>query len=216
MKILKYKIFIILFGCFAFQNVNAASINIGFDQVGTPTVDLIGVTNGTVLDSALITDWALSYDDVSGSGLFSMSANAAKIGAVNVNSQIFTTNTNGSLHVEGLVTLASDASALAYFIGDLAVTVDVNDVDNTTIFNVSPVSLFGPTQTGLELFDVNGGGGNSAIGAVMDFNISSSFLAIVDSPFPIYSPVPVPAAFWLFSSGLIGLIAMERKKLHIG
>ena len=42
--------------------------------------------------------------------------------------------------------------------------------------------------------------------------MTSSALAIVDNPFPVYSAVPVPAAIWLFASGLIALTGFYRRK----
>ncbi len=49
----------------------------------------------------------------------------------------------------------------------------------------------------------------------VSFQFNSSVLAAVDSAFPVYSPVPLPAAFWLFFSGLIGLIAIGKRKSHM-
>jgi hypothetical protein len=78
---------------------------------------------------------------------------------------------------------------------------------DTTWFNVSDISENpGSTSSGT-FFDLDG------------FMTYSSNLAGVDSVFPgigtaLYrvSAVPVPAAAWLFGSGLIGLIGLARRK----
>ena len=52
---------------------------------------------------------------------------------------------------------------------------------------------------------------NSTIGIHMNFALSAGDSATFDTRFEV-NPVPVPAAVWLFSSGLLGLLGAARRK----
>ena len=49
-------------------------------------------------------------------------------------------------------------------------------------------------------------------GSFLDFEVTSTLLAFVDNPYPVYAPVPIPAAAWLFGSGLLWLVGIARRK----
>lgn len=69
------------------------------------------------------------------------------------------------------------------------------------------------TSTASQLHSDVDHGGNSidSIGIHLNFTLSPGDTAIFDSSWKV-SPVPVPAAIWLLSSGLIGLIGFARRK----
>ncbi len=52
---------------------------------------------------------------------------------------------------------------------------------------------------------------NSTIGIHMNFDLSAGDKVTFNTLFDI-TPVPVPAAVWLFGSGLLGLVAVARRK----
>ena len=100
------------------------------------------------------------------------------------------------------------------FVGDMVVDVVTSDTDQTTIFTLNPRVFSGQDLPGFLLTDFIDEEPSPFIGDIFNFQLSSSLLAIADSPFPVYSPVPVPAAVWLLGSGLLGLAAVGRKKTH--
>jgi len=55
------------------------------------------------------------------------------------------------------------------------------------------------------------GGANNTIGIHMNFGLSAGDSVTFDTLFDV-TPVPVPAAVWLFGSGLIGLAGIARRK----
>lgn len=67
---------------------------------------------------------------------------------------------------------------------------------------IAPVSQ-GPT---LYIGDVN-----STIGIHMNFDLSAGDTATFDTLFEV-NPIPVPAAVWLFGTGLLGLVGVARRK----
>ena len=54
---------------------------------------------------------------------------------------------------------------------------------------------------------------NDTIGIHMTFDLSAGDKVTFNTLFEIV-PVPVPAAVWLFASGLLGLVGIARKKAH--
>ena len=55
---------------------------------------------------------------------------------------------------------------------------------------------------------------NSTIGIHMNFAISAGDSVTFDTIFDV-TPVPVPAAVWLFGSGLVGLVGFARRKQKV-
>jgi len=70
---------------------------------------------------------------------------------------------------------------------------------SATIFPVSDGPLF------------HSGDVNTSIGIAMSFDLTAGDTADFTTSFEV-NPVPVPAAIWLFGSGLLGLIGMARRK----
>ena len=58
------------------------------------------------------------------------------------------------------------------------------------------------------------GAANSTIGIHMKFDLSAGDKVTFNTLFDV-TPVPVPAAVWLFGSGLLGLVAVARKKARM-
>jgi len=83
-------------------------------------------------------------------------------------------------------------------------------------FGGSPYGEVGNSVLGFSFSFLAGAGSSLLIGgsytdaSFLDATISSTTLGIV--PAAPVSAVPVPAAVWLFSSGLVGLIGMARRK----
>lgn len=209
------KFSVLLFGCLLQQNVSAA-----FIEIGSRTSELIGIERvvdvrtfpgGALLDTGIITNWSLSYDDVTDDGeliitAFLTSAPSSS-SAFEVTSTSLSANANGSLRVVGGVNV--EGFGVVPFSGDIAVTVDTDFVEQTTLFTLNLLEILNTDQKGLLIE-------TSLVGSPFDiaanFELFSGLSSIVGNPFPIYSSVPVPAAVWLLGSGLLGLVAMGRKK----
>ncbi len=106
---------------------------------------------------------------------------------------------NADLGTGGLIDLILDFSPT---VGDgfLIVDNDGTDIINGEFFGLAEGAMFDELFAGhLYTFDITyfGGTGNDIV-----LNVVSS------------SVVPVPPAVWLFSSGLIGLIGIARRKAH--
>ncbi len=262
MEILKYKFYIILFVCVFSQPISASpSVDesgnsvvhrIGSSGDGSEVFNLLDTSSGVVLDSAGIIDWHFFYDDTNGTGSFNILANSTKAGNIDVSSALLSTNTDGSLHVNGFVSFV-DGSVLSYFTGDIVATAEADFVSDVTLFSLNTLDVLDVQLSGLQLFSFNdatsspledefilavnsffvGGlvdpllanfinanpdlvsGAFNGNSTALSFQLNSSALAAVDSVFPVYSPVPLPAAFWLFFSGLLGLITLGKRQLHV-
>jgi hypothetical protein len=66
----------------------------------------------------------------------------------------------------------------------------------------------GPISDGPTLYS---GAVNSTIGIHMNFDLSAGDKVTFNTLFDV-TPVPVPAAVWLFGSGLLGLVAVARRR----
>ena len=187
-------------------NASATVFNASLDSFGGPTLDIRNPGDGSVIYSGAISGGAIGYDSVTGDGSFDLSANLTSLAATSLHDTAVTTNSNGSLHFEGLVDFGGLGTTNNHFLGDLEVGYNYDAISDVAQFTYSPISAFG---TGVPGFLIQDG---PMAGALMDFNASSSFLAFVENPFPSYSPVPVPAAVWLFGSGLIGLFGLAGKR----
>ena len=74
------------------------------------------------------------------------------------------------------------------------------------IFNPNNIQV---SVDGVEQFNVNGTFENGSFGF---YNFSQQNVRYAGITEEIAPPVPVPASFWLFTSGLIGLAGMRKKK----
>lgn len=187
-------------------SANAALINVGYDDFNNPSLNSINPNDGASDFLANITNWVLLYEDNDGTGTLSINASSDFIGNMEINNAILTTNSNGSLHVDGTIDFLGFGGFSANFIGDIAITYDYDEMNDVTVFGFSPIELVGLDYSGLLMLD------GPFLGHLLDFNVTASALAYVENPFPVYSPVPLPAAVWLFGSGLIGLIGLARRK----
>lgn len=186
-------------------NTYAALVNVGYDDFNSPSLNLINPNDGTSNFSANITNWVLLYEDSDGTGTLSINASADFLGDIEINNAILTTNSNGSLHVDGTIDFLGLGSSGNFF-GDMAITSNYDDMADVTVFGFSPIEFTGLDYSGLLMID------GPLLGNLLDFNVTASALAYVENPFPVYSPVPVPATAWLFGSGLIGLAGFARCK----
>lgn len=89
---------------------------------------------------------------------------------------------------------------------ELVIDFSTDLVSDTTLFTLSTLDTDKDGVAGIMINNTFGSGFN---GLSLDINGTMSLLAAVDSsPYPTY--VPVPAAIWLFASGLIGLMGFSR------
>ena len=88
----------------------------------------------------------------------------------------------------------------------MAITASWDEFNNVTTFDFNPLTFDGSNHNGFLMTD------GLFAGDLLEFHASSSLLAIIDNPFPVYSPVPAPAAIWLFGSGFLSLIGLARRK----
>lgn len=181
----------------------AELINVGYDDFNNPSLNIIDPADGSTTFTSLINNWQFLYEDTDGTGSLSINSTMNLLGAVEINTASVTTNTNGSLHVAGTIDFL-DLGSQGDFLGDFIVTVDYDFSNNVTVFNFDPIVGSGLNYAGLLM--TNG----PEAGSLLDFQVTSSLLAIIDNPFPTY--VPVPAAIWLFGSGLLALAGFSRKK----
>ena len=186
-------------------SVNATLINVGYDDFNDPYLNAVDYFSEVRPMASSITDWNLLYEDTDGTGILNISSISTEFGNININNATLTTNNDGSLHVLGTIDFLTLGTSSSFF-GDMAVTLEWDEFSNATIFNFNPLAFDGSNHSGLFMSD------GPLAGNLLEFHVTSSLLAIVDNPFPVYSPVPVPTAFWLFGSGLIGLAGFARRK----
>lgn len=189
------------------QQAHSEIVNVGYDGFNNPTLNVIDAVDGSTPFASLITDWQLLYDDIDGTGTLTINATQNDLGIIEINNGSVTTNNIGSLHVNGTIDFIG-LSTSGNFFGDMVITVDYDDNNQVTIFNFDPIANSGISYDGFLMTS------GPLAGQLLDFHVTSSLLAIVDNPFPNYSRVPVPAAAWLFGSGLMGLIGIARRKAH--
>ena len=151
---------------------------------------------GGIHGSGTTTDGWIYYDESTGQGTFDLTATVDMLGLVEIYNTSITTNTNGSLHLDGWVRFGDpDATGYQVF-GDMIVSYEYEWEGDYTVFTFSPIAYAGLDQDGLFMPD------GPFAGHVLDFEVLSSFLAYEGNPFPQYAAVPLPAAVWLLISGL--------------
>ena len=185
-------------------SVNATLINVGYDTYNAPYLNAVDLFSEDRPMTSSITNWSLLYEDTDGTGTLNISSHSAIYGDMDINNATLTTNNDGSLHVLGTLDYLTQGSSSS-FSGDMAITVTWDDFNNATIFEFNPIAFVGSNHNGLFIND------GLLAGNLLEFQVTSSLLAIVDNPFPVYSAVPVPAAIWLFASGLIALTGFSSR-----
>jgi len=161
-----------------------------------PQLDIVSPGDGGVLDSGTISDATLIYDNGNGEGSFDLLASLGLIGDMQLHSTTITTNSDGSLAFDGLISFGMVPSTSYHYFGNLAVDYNYDSDSDVVDFTFSPIALPGLAYDGFFMPD------GPFAGHLIDFEIHLYLLAYVDNPFPVYSPVPAPAALWLFASGL--------------
>ena len=195
----------ILTGLLVAQSTHAALINMGFDTYNSPYLNAVDYFSEERPMTSLITSGGLSYEDTDGTGTLNINSSSTIYGDMEINNAILTTNNNGSLHVVGTINFLTLGTS-STFLGDMAITYGLDDSNSVTLFSYNPIAYNGSNHNGLLMND------GPFAGHLLEFNTTTSLLAEIDNPFPVYSPVPVPAAVWLFGSGLIGLVGFSRRK----
>lgn len=184
---------------------DAALFSIGFDTYNTPYLNAVNYLSDARPMTSLITGGGLSYEGADGTGALNISSSSAIYGDMEINAANITTNDDGSLHVNGTMNFLTLGSSASFF-GDMAITAGWDDSGSVTMFDLGPIAFVGSNHDGLLMLD------GPFAGHLLEFHVTSSLLAIVDNPFPMYSPVPIPPAVWLLSSGLIGLAGLARRR----
>jgi hypothetical protein len=175
-----------------------------FDTFNSPALNVVSSLN-ELQDSGTVTSGSITYDTITGTGYFDLSADLGFIGVTQMHQVTITTNANGSLHLDGLVTFDLAASTDSHFFGDISVNYNYEQGTDLTTFTFSPIVFSNGDVKGL-LMD-----SGPFAGSFLDFEVTSSLLAFVDNPYPVYAIVPVPATTWLFGSGLLGLVGLARR-----
>ena len=146
------------------------------------------------------------YDSCSHTGSFTLD-NTVNIAGLDFSFSTLNLNANqdGSVHMSGNIQQMNSPTSPFAFSYDFAASVLQDDEFGVTL---DLLALDG---------DVDGVPGNAVTtgawtGLSGIFTGTFNNLGNNGNNFPTYSPVPVPAAAWLFSSGLIGLIGFARRK----
>ena len=179
------------------------------------TFDITGIFTQYAPDNSIVTSSSAIgiYDDVS--GVMNLSGSAEIIGAWSADGDIVTVPGTYSMDtgISGLITgievgtdqwfgpLFFDWGASTNIDGALVWNVTVNPDSSISLLSTDVISDLFPTGSGVP-------GHPSISGPTLGFAYSVDLLLTPTA-------VPVPAAFWLFGSGLLGLLgASRRKKLN--
>jgi len=171
---------------------------------GSGTGLTLRLPDGSVLLNAPITNGGFTYDTALGTSSGSINVPDGSTPTDNIylyNMSILETS-YGSLFMTAQMDALGGTAINVAAEFKIDYTYDFNS--DVTIFSLSTLDSDGDGVAGIQ---INDGG---FTGLSLDVNGSMSYLAYVDNPFPTY--VPVPAAVWLFGSGLIGLAAFIRRK----
>lgn len=164
----------------------------------TQTLSLYDWSGSLTESNTLDSGW-IDYDGVLNSGSAEMSSASFFLHDI-----ILSENVNGSLNVDGYVDILGTTNNL--FSGLWAIDYSYYETDDVTIFDIRSLDFDGDGINGALITE------GAYVGMTLDFYGEVSFLAYVNNPFPIYSPVPVPAAVWLFGSGLLALAGIARRR----
>ncbi len=133
------------------------------------------------------------------------------------------TNTPGSYSLgfsEAIVSIEIEFDALSS-VGTLPVETLFNFATNSGAANISYINQFGTTFDGSTVTSAaNDGQGIISLSGLFnsfsfDHDQGAQFGFVIERVVVNTSPVPVPAAVWLFGSGLIGLIGMKKQSIKV-
>ncbi|MCW8933231.1 MAG: hypothetical protein OQK98_00770 [Gammaproteobacteria bacterium] len=195
----------ILAGLLIAQNTYAALFSTSFDNFNDPYLNVVDFYSEVRPLTSVITDGILRYEDTDNTGSLSLNSSSSLFGDIQISNAALTTNSDGSLHVIGVIDFLTHGSSASFF-GDMSITASWDEFNNVTTFDFDTLAFDGSNHSGFLMTD------GLFTGDLLEFHASSSLLAIIDNPFPVYSPVPVPAAIWLFGSGFLSLIGLAIKK----
>jgi hypothetical protein len=110
--------------------------------------------------------------------------------------------------------------------GSFSVTSLTNAMNEFNTFNASGLGTIGPVtewnaSSSIDLSSINGWGSDTGVILQLQNDLSATSTvqgesAFIQKKFGVVgieiNPIPVPAAVWLFSSGLLGLVGVARRK----
>jgi hypothetical protein len=226
-KSTKLSLISLALGCCITANGNAAIVinEIDYDQAGTDVAEFIelfnsgtasvGMDNYTVelINGTTASSYrsiSLSGFSIEASGYFVMCGNASLV--ANCDYSFTTTDgwiQNGAPDAVGLYensnlldSLSYEGTLLPFTEGDVLTVSD----NNTDIVSIARI---------LNGIDTNNNAADFQLGCITPG--SSNIAGTGDCSQTGVSAVPVPAAVWLFGSGLIGLVGLARRKdMQIG
>lgn len=209
-SLVKHSFFSIVFIVGAGLSTAASAVSINFDtrQDGTPYAGLGGSFPANEYNGVVISD-----SDPSSGSTFVNEIHPVNVGTaisgyyVNIGAFDLTPQTQLTLDFTTVVTDASFDFANPTG----ALTVSAFDVSGASlgVFNFLGADLF-VNQAG---FDQNAGHVDIfGIGEIASLLIEPGLNQALIFDNLNFSPVPVPAAVWLFGSGLVGLIGIARRK----
>jgi len=145
-----------------------------------------------------------TYDSILGtsSGSITSALDSNSVPMISLYNMTITETSYGSL----LMTAQMDSlgATNVNVFADLIVDYNYDAINDITTFTLSTLDTNNDGVPG-GIITSSGFAGLS-----LDINGSASALGFAENPFPTY--VPVPAAVWLFASGLIGLAGFARRK----
>ncbi|VAW61595.1 hypothetical protein MNBD_GAMMA08-629 [hydrothermal vent metagenome] len=195
-------IFSLLSSLLVVNNVSAAS----FFFMGLEGDSIVlNDTDNNAAFSSPITEGSFTYDTALGTSSGSINVlNEIDQSNVFLHDMNITETSYGSLFLNAQMHYlgVSDVNVLV----ELIVDYNYDEINDVTTFALSTLDTDNNGVPGVQIV------GSDFAGLSLDINATMSALAFVENDFPVYSPVPVPAAVWLFSSGLFALIGFSKRR----
>jgi len=204
---MKNKIIIlsILISTFIMSSVSAATVVFNFDTyIGSgSSLTLRDPSNGNVVVNSPIVNGNFAYDSLLGTSSGSItSAATGALPDISLYNMTITETSYGSLFMTAQMDSLGATNVNVF--ADLIVDYNYDANSDVTILTLSTLDTNNDGVPGGIITD------SGFAGLSLDINGSMSYLAFVENQFPTY--VPVPAAVWLFASGLIGLIGFAKRR----
>ena len=204
---MKNKLIIIKFLIFVFVGyINTASAaTFSFDSFypGSGSGLTLRDSNNSVVLNSPIENGLFSYDSALNTSSGSINTpDAFTSPAIYLHDMAIFETSYGSLFI------SAQMDALGFtnvgIISEVIIDYNYDAFNDVTIFTLSTLDTDNDGILGVAITNPDLAGLSLEINGVM------SALAYVENPFPTY--IPVPAAAWLFASGLIGLAGFARRK----